>query len=581
MKKELMNKKGITLIALVVTIIVLLILAGVAINLSIGRNGIFKKAKLAQEVNAGAEEMEKITMAAGAAIINGIGEIDEQVLKEELKNNNLELTGENFEGNGPWYFTGTTKKIYKIEKSGDVKIVQECVSENEGEITKSDNPTNIAAENLLNLNNVKNGYAMTDSGSEFISESHLISDYIEVSEGENIYVDTYLPDYYTFVGSAESYARYVTAYDNEKNVLVNKGSSKAVNKYEVPTGVKYIKMSLRREKGNEENIVVSKSPITEYCLYGEKEARKEVFTYLAKSYDIVVGKNISIYNVNICPASLKYNVTFKWYCDIGVKNETGISFSPGQNDIGKHIATVKVYLDSKLIDVVSTEINVIEDGINEAMKLMCLGDSLTSGKPWIHFLEKYSNKMISSVGTRKDKTVVDNITYDIIHEGRSGWSPEYYLKKAEDNSITNAFYNPDISTFDYSYYKNENEIEPNGIIIFLGRNGLIPRTNKNAEYISQIVSKIRESDSNIPIYVINTIRDNADYNTSIRILTLMRELTDMINVQDNCKLIPLESSYDAKSYTINPKDKVHPSEIDGYKQFSNVIYSAIVASSKK
>ena len=38
------NQRGITLIALVVTIIVLLILAGVAITLSIGDNGIFKRA---------------------------------------------------------------------------------------------------------------------------------------------------------------------------------------------------------------------------------------------------------------------------------------------------------------------------------------------------------------------------------------------------------------------------------------------------------------------------------------------------------------------------------------------------------
>ena len=37
--------KGITLIALVVTIIVLLILAGVALNLTIGQNGIISRAK--------------------------------------------------------------------------------------------------------------------------------------------------------------------------------------------------------------------------------------------------------------------------------------------------------------------------------------------------------------------------------------------------------------------------------------------------------------------------------------------------------------------------------------------------------
>ena len=43
------NVKGITLIALVVTIIVLLILAGVAINLTIGDNGIITRAQQAKK----------------------------------------------------------------------------------------------------------------------------------------------------------------------------------------------------------------------------------------------------------------------------------------------------------------------------------------------------------------------------------------------------------------------------------------------------------------------------------------------------------------------------------------------------
>ena len=48
----LKNKKGITLVALVVTIVVLLILAGVSINLVLGDNGIINKAKEAKEKSA-------------------------------------------------------------------------------------------------------------------------------------------------------------------------------------------------------------------------------------------------------------------------------------------------------------------------------------------------------------------------------------------------------------------------------------------------------------------------------------------------------------------------------------------------
>ena len=49
MKNKLKNNKGITLVALVVTIVVLLILAGVSINLVVGQNGIIKKAQNAKK----------------------------------------------------------------------------------------------------------------------------------------------------------------------------------------------------------------------------------------------------------------------------------------------------------------------------------------------------------------------------------------------------------------------------------------------------------------------------------------------------------------------------------------------------
>lgn len=57
MNKTLKNRKGITLVSLVVTIIILLILAGITIN-SLTDNGLFKKAKLAKEKSENAEKLE-------------------------------------------------------------------------------------------------------------------------------------------------------------------------------------------------------------------------------------------------------------------------------------------------------------------------------------------------------------------------------------------------------------------------------------------------------------------------------------------------------------------------------------------
>lgn len=67
-----MTKKenGITIIALIVTIVVLLILAGVSISLVINRNGIISKARVAKQETEIAAEKEKINLSALAAQAN-------------------------------------------------------------------------------------------------------------------------------------------------------------------------------------------------------------------------------------------------------------------------------------------------------------------------------------------------------------------------------------------------------------------------------------------------------------------------------------------------------------------------------
>lgn len=61
------KEKGITLVALVVTIIVLLILAGVTISLTLSNNGIFQKAKTAGNTYTAAKTNEATDMNTYAA----------------------------------------------------------------------------------------------------------------------------------------------------------------------------------------------------------------------------------------------------------------------------------------------------------------------------------------------------------------------------------------------------------------------------------------------------------------------------------------------------------------------------------
>ena len=73
LKKEKNTTKGITLIALVITIVVLIILAGVAINLTLSQNGIFNKAKQARDNYKKAEANEQAALNETADYIEGIG----------------------------------------------------------------------------------------------------------------------------------------------------------------------------------------------------------------------------------------------------------------------------------------------------------------------------------------------------------------------------------------------------------------------------------------------------------------------------------------------------------------------------
>ena len=77
--------KGITLIALVITIIVLLILAGVSIAMLTGENGVLTKATEAKEQTEISQEKEEIAMAYAAAKANKVEQVANDVTASELQ----------------------------------------------------------------------------------------------------------------------------------------------------------------------------------------------------------------------------------------------------------------------------------------------------------------------------------------------------------------------------------------------------------------------------------------------------------------------------------------------------------------
>ena len=88
MKENLKQEKAITLIALVITVIVLLILAGVSIAMLTGDNGIITQATKSKEQTEQASDEEKIQLAVLGTKIddNGYSEsLDYKRLREELE----------------------------------------------------------------------------------------------------------------------------------------------------------------------------------------------------------------------------------------------------------------------------------------------------------------------------------------------------------------------------------------------------------------------------------------------------------------------------------------------------------------
>ena len=78
------NQRGITLVALVITIIILIILAGIGISVVLGENGLIEKAKSGAASYQDESIKEKINLAVISASANSEAKVNENVLKKEL-----------------------------------------------------------------------------------------------------------------------------------------------------------------------------------------------------------------------------------------------------------------------------------------------------------------------------------------------------------------------------------------------------------------------------------------------------------------------------------------------------------------
>ena len=163
----LKNKKGITLIALVVTIVVLLILAGVTISLLLDENGIIAKSKDARNANRAGAIKEEITLwkAEKFAADNGAGSHESMdaflarlktrglINDEDIKK--IKDTRELQVGKEIIKFPSDAKTLVQAFKDGEIQVgdylnYNDYVDESKTYTTKTKNKIN-SWEELLNI----------------------------------------------------------------------------------------------------------------------------------------------------------------------------------------------------------------------------------------------------------------------------------------------------------------------------------------------------------------------------------------------------------------------------------------------
>lgn len=128
------QEKGITLIALVITIVILIILAGVAINLGIGENGIFRRAKQTKEqynLTSAREKLELVLLYARTE-----KEVNDKYDSEEFLDNMLEEKDISVNGNSVtvdnYIFLIDREKLVITDSLGEtqIKVTKEIESYN-------------------------------------------------------------------------------------------------------------------------------------------------------------------------------------------------------------------------------------------------------------------------------------------------------------------------------------------------------------------------------------------------------------------------------------------------------------------
>ena len=241
---KLKSKKGITLVALVVTIVVLLILAGVSINAVLGDNGIIKKANQAASVTKEAEVKEAINRTILEFYLTNDYETLEDFLKAKAEDGSIDSVTKNADG------TLTVKK-------GEYSVTVENKTNSSGGSSsggstggETQTPEITIGEAKVVANSDGTGSAITDAASVYLGNTIYITFSHSITGGTTT-VDKTIPYAVTANGT---YTFTVTGTVNgksyTKNVSVTVNQFKDVYELTYSDGIVYMPEGFKIAKGS-------------------------------------------------------------------------------------------------------------------------------------------------------------------------------------------------------------------------------------------------------------------------------------------------------------------------------------------
>ena len=438
------------------------------------------------------------------------------------------------------------------------------------------------------------GYQLTNTNAIYQNANKFYSDYIEVNENS----------YYSTNGIG-----VICYYDENKTFISGLNSTGNIATFKTPANTKYVRISGNLAQYNT-TCFINKEFYTSYSEYKKvidpNLFDRDLIPSSSINYGIninipsniiaVVGHQLNIYYENIikCNTPLD-NFSIVATADFGESLKNCFRVTPIASNIGNHIVTITIYdYNSLLIFRYQFTIKVIADAtLDTSTNFVFIGDSNTNTNiTYVKELQTMLGTNFHSIGTRSN----DGVN----HEGRAGWSTQNYVSNSSFNGISNAFWNPSTSKFDFSYWASTNNFSNISMVfITLGTNDR--NTSDVVENLKEMIDSIIDYDSNIKVFVsLVTPCSYSQYserdakeswvNVKNAYYDMMVKYLNNFNNQNNANVVPININLDCRNdypesevaYSFrNPNtykvitDRYHYSQYGQYK-VADVIYNYII-----